>query len=123
MTCHTATVRPMHTIYAIHAPEADKLSQVIEQMRSLGAPTIEVVDCGDYYMALEGSHRLAAAHELGLAPVLVVYGQDEVLDVSKYDWYEGANWAVGGETQYTAGEVAGELQGRGNVDYAFQEIA
>jgi hypothetical protein len=107
-------------IYAIHAPEADKLAHVIEQMCSLGSPSIEVVDCGDYYMALEGSHRLAAAHELGLTPVLVVRSKDEMLDVSRYDWYEGANWAAGGETQYTAGEVAGELQVRGNVAYSFE---
>lgn len=113
----------MTTIYAIHAPETDKLSQVIKQMRSLGAPTIEVVDCGDFYMALEGSHRLAAAHELGLAPVLVIRDQEEMIDVSAYDWYDGANWAVGGQTQYSAGEVAGELHGTGNVDYAFEAVA
>jgi len=113
----------MTTIYAIHAPEADKLSQVIEQMRSLGAPNIEVVDCGDFYMALEGSHRLAAAAELGLAPILTIHAQDDVLDVSKYDWYDGANWAVGSETRYPAGEVAGELRGHGNVDYSFEGVA
>jgi hypothetical protein len=113
----------MHTIYAIHAPEADKLAQVIEQMRSLGAPTIEVVDCGDFYMALEGSHRLAAAAELGLAPILLIHAQDDMLDVSKYDWYDGANWAVGGEIEYLAGEVAGEMRGPQNVAYAFERVA
>ena len=112
----------MTTIYAIHAPEADKLSQVIEQMKTLGAPTIRVVDCGDYYMALEGSHRLAAAHSLGLMPQLVVYSQDEAIDVTAYDWYDGANWAVDGRTDYTAGEVAGELRGQGNADYTFSDV-
>lgn len=122
VTSHGVTLHPMHTIYAIHAPEADKLAAVIEQMRSLGAPTIEVVDCGDFYMALEGSHRLAAAHALGLTPVLVIRDQDEMLEVSGYDWYDGANWAVDGQAQYSAGEVAGELHGAGNVDYAFETV-
>lgn len=96
----------MRTIYAIHQPEAAKLADVTAQMREMGAPTIEVVDCGDYYMALEGSHRLAAAHALGLTPALVVREQDDMIDISGYDWFDAANWA---ETQYPAGEVAGEL--------------
>ncbi|MEM1149033.1 MAG: hypothetical protein AAGI03_00540 [Pseudomonadota bacterium] len=64
-------------IYAIHAPEADKLEAIIAKMKKLGAPTIQVVDCGNYFMALEGSHRIAAAHSLGLEPELIVYEQDD----------------------------------------------
>lgn len=45
----------MQTIYTIHAPDTEKLEQVIAEMRELGAPTIRVVDCGDFFMALEGS--------------------------------------------------------------------
>ena len=67
----------MTTIYAIHAPEGAKLMQVIAEMKVMGAPTIQVVDCGDHYMALEGSHRLAAAHALGLTPVLMIHDQAE----------------------------------------------
>jgi hypothetical protein len=96
----------MTTIYAIHAPETEKLKAVIGEMREMGAPTIEVIDCGDYFQALEGSHRLAAAYALGLEPDLVVHAQDEQLDIAKYDWFDPANW---GETTYSAGEVAGEL--------------
>jgi len=103
-------------IYAIHAPTPDKLADVIEQMRSLGAPTIRVVNCGDFYMALEGSHRLAAAAELGLVPELVIYEQDDEIDVTEHDWYDSANWT--GE-RYTAGEVAGELYSVRAVDYQF----
>lgn len=103
-------------IYAIHAPEAGKLAQVIEEMRALGAPTIRVVDCGDYYMALEGSHRLAAAAELGLSPALTIYEQGDILDVTQHDWYDSANW--GGES-YSAGEVAGELYSTQAVGYSF----
>lgn len=96
----------MFTVYAIHAPTTDRLEAVMAEMARIGAPTIEVVDCGDYYMALEGSHRLAAAAALGLTPELVIREQDEMLDISGYDWFDEANWA---ETTYPAGEVAGEL--------------
>lgn len=107
----------MPTIYAIHAPEPAKLAAVTAQMQAMGAPTIEVVDCGDHYMALEGSHRLAAAHALGLTPVLTVREQDEVIDISGYDWFDAANWA---ETTYPASEVAGEIfSPRQAVPYSF----
>lgn len=106
----------MITVYAIHAPTADHLQAVIAEMRKLGAPKIEVVDCGDHYRALEGSHRLAAAAELGLTPELVIRDQDDVIDVTGYDWYEPANWA---EISYPAGEVAGELSNMLNVPYSF----
>jgi len=96
----------MTTVYAIHAPETGKLAQVTAQMENLGAPTIEVVDCGDYMQALEGSHRLAAAHALGLMPHLIVHAQHDMLDVTRFDWFDRANWAG---TEYSAGEVAGEL--------------
>ena len=107
----------MTTIYAIHAPEGAKLMQVIAEMKVMGAPTIQVVDCGDHYMALEGSHRLAAAHALGLTPVLMIHDQAETLDITGYDWFEAQNWA---ETVYPAGEVAAELfSPRGAVPYSF----
>lgn len=93
-------------IYAIHAPDEIKLEGVIAEMKTLGAPQLHVVACGDYLMALEGSHRLAAAHALGLIPELIIHEQDDMLDVTGYDWYDAANWA---ETEYPAGEVAGEL--------------
>ena len=107
----------MATIYSIHGTDEDRLAEVIADMRKLGAPTIEVVDCGDYYQALEGSHRLAAAQALGLTPNLVIREQDEMIDVTSYDWYEEQQWA---ETNYTAGEVAGELfSPRQAVPYSF----
>lgn len=96
----------MTTIYTIHAPEADKLEAVKREMETLGAPTIRVVDCGDYLMALEGCHRIAAAHDLGIDPEFVVIEQDDAIDITGFDWFDAANWA---ETIYPAGEVAGEL--------------
>lgn len=96
----------MPTVYAIHAPEADKLEAVKSEMQKMGAPRIEVVDCGDYLMALEGSHRIAAAHALGIEPEFIIHEQGDMIDVTRFDWYEADNWA---ETEYPAGEVAGEL--------------
>lgn len=107
----------MTTIYAIHGTDADKLSGVIAEMEALGAPTIRVVDCGDHYMALEGSHRLAAAHALGLDPVLVIHEQDDIIDISEFDWFDACNWD---DTEYAAGEVAGEVfSARQAVSYSF----
>lgn len=60
------------TLFTIHAVDADKLAGVIAKMHTLGAPRIRVVDCSDYYMALEGVHRLAACAVLGIAPELNV---------------------------------------------------
>ena len=96
----------MATVYTIHGIEAAKLETVKAEMQTIGAPTIRVVDCGDYYMALEGTHRIAAAHELGLAPEFIVYAQDDEINITAFDWYDTANWS---ETAYPAGEVAGEL--------------
>lgn len=103
-------------VYAIHAPDSDHLVQVAREMQAMGAPRIEVIDCGDYYMAMEGSHRLAAAAELGLSPEFVVYAQDDLIDVTRYDWYDSANWA---ESHYSAGEVAGELYSPKACGYQF----
>ncbi|MDQ0349716.1 hypothetical protein [Ancylobacter vacuolatus] len=105
------------TVYAIHGAEAGKLETVKAEMLSLGAPTIKVVDCGDHYMALEGSHRLAAAHALGIIPALEILEQNDDLDISGFDWFDGANWSA---TVYPAGEVAGELFSPAQaVDYRF----
>lgn len=107
----------MTTIYAIHGTDAEKLEAVIAEMRVLGTPTIRVVDCGDHYMALEGSHRLAAASALDLTPMLEIYEQDEMIDIEGFDWFDACNWAG---TEYSAGEVAGEVfSPRQAVSYTF----
>lgn len=93
----------MQTLFTIHAVNESKLQNVIAEMRVLGAPKIRVVDCGDYLMALEGTHRIAAAAALGIAPVLDILEQDELIDADSLDWQDLRN----GET-YTAGELAAE---------------
>jgi len=106
------------TVYAIHAPESDKLAAVIADMDVMGAPRIRVINCGDYYMAVEGSHRLAAAAALGIDPIFEIINQDEEIDISGFDWFEPQNWD---RTVYQAGDVAGELFAPTQaVDYRFE---
>jgi hypothetical protein len=68
------------TIYAPHPPIPKHLAEVIAEMRRLGSPTIRVYDAGDHDVALEGSHRLAAAHTLGLPVIRDVLGGADEMD-------------------------------------------
>ena len=68
-----------------------------------GRPKIRVVDCVDYYMAIEGCHRLMAAAELRIAPCLIVLAQDDLIQVDSLE----TDYFPPGET-YTAGKIAGD---------------
>jgi hypothetical protein len=106
----------MRTVYAIHAPDQRKLEMVKAEMQTLGVPTIRVIDCGDYYMAIEGSHRLAAAADLGITPNLIVLEQDSEIDLATTD----LDWTHNFSGQhYQAGELAYELHGMHNPVYRF----
>lgn len=74
-------------IQAINKCDPAHLLEVIEEMNVLGAPTIRVFNTGDSYLALEGSHRLAAAEALELTPVFVELSEDDemVSDIDIYD--------------------------------------
>lgn len=109
------------SVHAIHGVDEDHLAHVKAEMLRLGPPTIEVVECGDHYVALEGSHRLAAAHALDVSPILVVHAHDDPLDITCFDWYENNTSFISGE-QYLAGEVAGELTTRSAVPYSFEVV-
>lgn len=62
----------MITIIAKHAPYDDgHLGSVMREMERRGAPTIRCLQFAGRWYALEGSHRLAAAHALGLAPRII----------------------------------------------------
>ena len=66
-------MRPLKTIRAKHLPyPGGHLGDVAIEMKQVGAPTLRVMDHGGRLCATEGSHRLAAAHALGLVPKLVV---------------------------------------------------
>lgn len=81
----------IHTVFTIHAADPDHLQSVSAAMQTLGAPQIRVVDCGDHYKALEGSHRIAAAATLGIVPDWQVIGWDDVIDPAGFDWCEAGN--------------------------------
>ena len=78
------------TIALVHDHYDDEhLAEVIEEMRTLGAPKIHAVwmECYDGYQALEGCHRIRAAHALGLTPeiVEVEYSDDMASSIPGYD--------------------------------------
>jgi hypothetical protein len=66
-------------IYAPHGPNPEQLIRVKAQMQTLGAPAIRAYYSGDAWYAIEGSHRLAAAHELGLEPEIIEVEYDAVI--------------------------------------------
>jgi hypothetical protein len=59
-----------------------QLSAVKNEMLWLGAPTVKAIDCGEFLVALEGSHRLRAAYDLGLTPIIdeVEYSETAMTD-------------------------------------------
>ena len=91
------------TLYLVHPAEDRKVEEVKAEMRELGPPAICVVDCGDYYMAIEGCHRVMAAAELGIAPFLIVLAQDDLVEVDSLE----TDFFPPGET-YTARKIAGD---------------
>jgi hypothetical protein len=91
-------------IYTVHKICDGKLEAVLAEMAVLGSPKIRVVDCGDYYQSLEGSHRIAAAHKLGIDLDLVVLNQEDLVLSDSLDWQD----LTLGE-HYTAGELAGDI--------------
>lgn len=67
-------------IIAINQPENAHLAEVISEMAELGTPTIKAVWMEVYgaWVALEGSHRIAAAKALGLTPEIEEVEYDEL---------------------------------------------
>lgn len=59
--------------------DEEKLEYVKEDMKIMGRPEIKVIETeeGDY-IALEGTHRLRAAKELGITPKFKVVKYDKV---------------------------------------------
>ena len=61
-------------IFAKHDPywNTGHLGEVAAEMEKIGPPSIRVVNWRDEFFAVEGSHRLAAAHALGLVPNVII---------------------------------------------------
>ncbi len=80
--------RPLMRIWAKHEPEPGHLRDVLEDMRRLGPPTIRCVRWRGELYAIEGSHRLKAAFELGLTPNVIAIEADRFFgeDENWLDW-------------------------------------
>lgn len=67
------------TIYVPHKPTA-RLAEVMEQMQQMGSPVIRALWIGDAWLAIEGSHRVAAAQELGVPVEIIELDPDDVIN-------------------------------------------
>jgi hypothetical protein len=75
----------MAIVLAKHLPYDDgHLAAVIVAMRNLGPPIIRVVRGPFSYIALEGSHRLAACDCLGITPILRLLPADGSADLDRF---------------------------------------
>lgn len=71
------------TIYLLHDHYDNKhLNSVKEKMKVLGAPTVRAVFDGEVYGAVEGCHRIRAAKDLGLTPIIeeIQEGESAVIE-------------------------------------------
>lgn len=80
--------------------DTEKIEAVKTEMMIKGAPEIHAVwmECYDMYAALEGCHRIRAAKELGIEPIIidVDYSDDMCSTVDGYD----------GDDDYMISEIA-----------------
>ena len=109
----------MATFITINDTDADHLSAVTNDMRTLGAPAIRCIrdDVQGVILALEGSHRLAAAKALDLEPNFVFLDENEPLTCAEigYDdngWFDGEDATAGMIRDRIAGPT-GTYQGCG----------
>ena len=78
---------------------SEKLERVKEEMKVLGAPKIHAVwmECYGHWAALEGSHRIRAAKELGLTP--------EIIEVDYSDEMASTILGYDGDEDYPISEI------------------
>jgi hypothetical protein len=87
-------------IITVNEIEQNHLNEVIEDMKRLGAPVVKAVwmECWDAWVALEGSHRVHAAKNLGLEVNIeeVEYSTKELwevgIDQGDIDWMTVENF-------------------------------
>jgi len=117
-------------IYSLHPPSPLHLETVIKTMKVLGSPLIHVVDCGEYFQALEGSHRLAACEQLHIIPRLRIYQQEDVISWQNFDldfmfdheYLYNNDLNLGGiPKQLPAGELIGMLRLE-PIEYNFTKV-
>jgi hypothetical protein len=72
------------TIILVNKIDTGRLEEIKSEMAVLGSPTVRAFEACGYLVAIEGSHRLAAAAEIGL-PVHI-----ERIDTDEYGDYSVA---------------------------------
>jgi hypothetical protein len=79
--------------------DVEHLAEVIEKMKTLGAPKIHAVwmECYNHYAALEGCHRIRAAKVLGLVP--------EIIEVDYSDEMASTILGYDGDEDYPISEI------------------
>ncbi|MBY6242855.1 hypothetical protein [Methylosinus sp. Sm6] len=81
----------MTTIILVNDIDTVHLAEVKAEMANLGSPKIRAIDGGDCLIAIEGSHRLRAAEELGLSVEIEIVDEDGEIDLDTLDWDDN-NW-------------------------------
>ena len=76
----------MTLIILVNDTNPAHLEMVKAEMMVLGSPTIRAIDGGDCLIAIEGSHRLRAAEELGLMVKVEIIDEDGEIDLDTLDW-------------------------------------
>jgi hypothetical protein len=79
---------PLTRVYAKHAPDWGHALVVLAQMLVLGPPTIRVVEYRGELFALEGSHRLWAAHQLNYRPIFTIVDPERLVGPDEAFWDE-----------------------------------
>lgn len=87
--------------------DATKLESVKAEMQTLGAPTIKAVwmECYGVWAALEGCHRIRAAHALGLVPEIEEIEYDAAITTDMIGGYDG-------DEHYPVTDIADEANGK-----------
>lgn len=77
-------------IIIMNEPEPKHLAEVKEQMKIMGTPKIRAFydKAEGLYWALEGSHRIIAAKELGLEPEIEEVEYNDELITVQWDGYD-----------------------------------
>lgn len=73
-------------VYALNSTDPAKLAEVVEKMKSLGPPAIRAAWEGDHWKAIEGSHRIAAAQQLGYPVKIQEVNYNDI--ISDHDLYD-----------------------------------
>jgi hypothetical protein len=107
-------MRYKQRLFAIHPAYDQGKLEAMKALKLVGLPPVRVVDCGNHYMAIEGSHRLAVAADLRIKPRLIVLDQDDHVDLSTTDIAELFDPGV---TTVAAHEIVSVCQSHHNPEF------